>query len=71
MHGAFLEFLCRNWSSCRPETGVSRNLWICLKEVKPLVVYDGELGVTLEPMQGIAGHLMFIWATLSYFTFVQ
>ena len=28
------------------------NLWSCLKEVKPLVMYDVECGMTLEPMQG-------------------
>ena len=27
------------------------NLWNCLKEVKPLV-FDGEHGMALEPMQG-------------------
>ena len=24
----------------------------CIKEVKPLVVYDGEQGIVLEPMKG-------------------
>ena len=28
------------------------NLWSCLKEVKPLVVFDGECGMALEPKQG-------------------
>ena len=28
------------------------NLWTCLKEVKPLVVFDGESAVPVEPMQG-------------------
>ena len=32
--------------------GVSGNLWSCQKEVKPLVVYDVERGMALEPMQG-------------------
>ena len=32
--------------------GVSGNLWSCLKEVKPLVVYNVECGMTLEPIQG-------------------
>ena len=32
--------------------GVSGNLWSCLKEIKPLVVYDVECGKALEPMQG-------------------
>ena len=52
MHGAFLEFLCSNWCSYRLETGVSGNLWSCVKEVKPLDMYEGEWGVALEPMQG-------------------
>ena len=30
----------------------SENLWSCLKEVKPLVVFDGERRMALEPMQG-------------------
>ena len=29
----------------------SGNLWSCLQEVKPLIVFDGEHGVALEPMQ--------------------
>ena len=29
------------------------NLWSCLKEVKPPVVFDGERSMSLEPMQGI------------------
>ena len=31
---------------------LSGNLWSCLKEAKPLVEFDGELGMALEPMQG-------------------
>ena len=31
--------------------GVSGNPWSFLKEGKPLVVYDGERGIALEPMQ--------------------
>ena len=42
--------LCCNWCSSRLETGVSGNLWSCLKEVKPLVIYDVERGMALEPM---------------------
>ena len=30
----------------------SGNLWSCLKEVKPLVIFDRECGMALEPMQG-------------------
>ena len=32
--------------------GVSGNLWSCLNEVKPLVLYDVECGMALEPLQG-------------------
>ena len=31
---------------------VSGNLGSGLKEVKPLVMFDGEQGIALEPMQG-------------------
>ena len=30
---------------------VSGNLGSCLNEVKPLVMYDGEQGIAMEPMQ--------------------
>ena len=39
-------------------------------EVKPLVMYDGEQGIVLEPMQGIGLNLELIWATPRYFTFL-
>ena len=32
--------------------GVSGNLWSYLMEVKPLIVYDVERGMALEPVQG-------------------
>ena len=51
VHGAFLKVLCWNRCSSRLQTGVSGNLWSCLKEIKPLVVYDGECIMPLEPMQ--------------------
>ena len=51
-HGAFLELLCCNWCSSRLEMDVSGNLWTCLSEVKPLVMYDVEGGMALEPKQG-------------------
>ena len=52
MHGAFLEFPCCNWCSYKVKTCVSGKFGSHLKEVKPLVVYDGEQGIVLEPMQG-------------------
>ena len=33
-------------------TGVAGNLWSFLKEVKPLVLYDVEHGIAMEPMNG-------------------
>ena len=32
--------------------GASGNLWIVVKDVKTLVVYDVEHGMLMEPMQG-------------------
>ena len=32
--------------------GISGNLWSCPKEVKTFVLYDGEWGIALKPMQG-------------------
>ena len=42
----------RNWCSYGLEMVVSGNLWSCLKEAKPSVLYDGEWGIFLKPMQG-------------------
>ena len=40
------------WCSSRYGTVFSGNLWSFLKEVKPLVMFDGECGKALEPAQG-------------------
>ena len=47
------------FSSCCAEIGVpldlrqvSRNLWSCLKKVKPLALYDMARRLALEPIQG-------------------
>ena len=58
-------------SSYKLKTCVSGNFGRSLKEVKPLVVYDGEQGIVLEPMQRIGLNLELIWATLRYFTFLR
>ena len=50
---------------------VSGNFGSCLKEVKPLVVYDGEQGIVLEPWRGIGLNLELIWATPRYFIFLR
>ena len=55
VHEAVLEFLCWNWCSYRLEKCVSGNLGSCLKAVKGLVMYDGQQGIALEPMQGNRG----------------
>ena len=52
VHRVFLRLLLRNWCSSRLETGVSGNCWSCLKEVKPVVLYDIELVMALRTMQG-------------------
>ena len=52
VHGAFLEFLCCNLCSYRLETVISGNLWNCPQETKPIVLYAGEWGISLKPMQG-------------------
>ena len=41
-----------NWCSYGLETVVSGNLWSCAMEAKPIVLYDGEWGIALKPMQG-------------------
>ena len=38
--------------SYRLETGVAGKLGSCPKEVNPLVLYDGERGIVLKPIQG-------------------
>ena len=52
MHGDFLELQYLNSYSYRLETGVSGNLCSFPKEVKPLVLYDVEHGIAMEPMNG-------------------
>ena len=52
VHGAFFELLYCNLYSYRLDTGVSVNLCSFLKEVKPLVLYDVEHGIAMEPVTG-------------------
>ena len=52
VHGAFIQLLYWNWCSSRLEMGVSGNLWIFLKDVKPLGVYDVEQEMAMETMHG-------------------
>ena len=48
----FLKLLYWNWWSSILEKVVSQNLSSFLKEVKPLVLYDVDRGLVMEPMQG-------------------
>ena len=59
-----------NLVSSRLGTGVSVNLWSCLKEVTPLVVFDIKRGMALEPVQGFGPHLELISGTTRFFTFL-
>ena len=51
--------------------GVSGNLWIVVKDVKPLFVYDVECEMAMESMRGNVHHLELIWDTPNYFTFLR
>ena len=50
--GSFIMLLYWNWCSYRLEMGVSGNLWIVVKYVKPLVVYDVECEMAMDSMKG-------------------
>ena len=50
--GFFILLLYRNRCSYRLEMGVSGNLWIVVKDVKPLVVYDVECEMAMDSMKG-------------------
>ena len=64
VYGAFLELLYWTWCSSRLGTMFSVNLWSCLGGVKPLVVFDGEHEMAVEPMQGNqASSWVDLWCT--------
>ena len=52
MPGSFILLLCWNWCSYRLEMGVSGNLWIVVKHVKPHLVYDVECDMAMDTMKG-------------------
>ena len=52
VHGAFHELLYWNSYSYKLETGVSGNLCSFLNAVKPLVLYDVEHGIAMQPKKG-------------------
>ena len=49
--GSFIVLLYWNWCSYRLEMAVSGNLWIVVKDVKTLVVYDVEWETTMDSMK--------------------
>ena len=49
---------------------VSGNLWSFLKGVKPLVLYDVDHGMVMEPMQGKLASSQFDFITPSNFAFL-
>ena len=51
--------------------GVSGNLWIVVKDVKPLVVYDVECEMAMDSMKWNVLHLELIWGTPIYFAFLR
>ena len=50
--GSFILLLYWIWCSYRLEMGVSGNLWIVVKNVKPLVIYDVECEMAMDSMKG-------------------
>ena len=50
--GSFIVLLYWRWCSYRLEVGVSGNLWIFVKDVKTLVVYDVEWETAMDSMKG-------------------
>ena len=49
--GSYILLLYWNWCSYRLEMGVSENLWIVVKDVKKLVVYDVECEMAMDSMK--------------------
>ena len=50
--GFFILLLYWNWCSYRLEVGVSGNLWIVVKDVKTLILYDVEWETAMDSMKG-------------------
>ena len=61
--GFFILLLYWNWCSCRLEMGVSVNIWIVVKDVKKIVVYDVEWET---PMDSMKGKCASSWVDLGY-----
>ena len=61
--GFFIMLLYWNWYSYRLEMGVSVNLWIVVKDVKTLVLYDAEWETAMDSMKGKCASS---WVDLGY-----
>ena len=61
--GFFILLISWNWCSYRLEMGVSGNLWIVVKDVKTLVVYDVEWATAMDSMMGKCASS---WVDLGY-----
>ena len=51
--------------------GVSGNLWIVVKDVMLLFVYDVKCEIAMDSMKGNVLHLELIWGTPIYFAFLR
>ena len=60
--GSFILLLYWNWCSYRLDKGVSGNLWIVVKDIKPLV-YDVECQMAMHSMKGKCASS---WVDLGY-----
>ena len=63
VHLSFILLLYWNWCSYRLEMVVSGNLWIVVKYIKPLVVYDVECEMAMDSMKGKSDSS---WVDLGY-----
>ena len=63
VHGFFFLLLYWNWYSYRLEMGVSGNVWIVVKDVKTLVLYDVERETAMDSMKGKCASS---WVVLGY-----
>ena len=61
--GSFIMLLYWNWCSYRLQMSISGNLWIVVKYVKPLVVYDVKCEMAMDSMKGKCASS---WVDLGY-----
>ena len=69
--GSFILLLYWNWYSYRLEMGVSGNVWIVVKDVKPLLFMMWNARWLWIQWRGNVLHLELIWGTPIYFAFLR